>query len=173
MPILLVGTFDRLLANLLLAGGRHRWPHDHEPVERPSAQTNPDPGGGRAQSGAQRFRTWVEELRAGDETFAEASGLYPPDVGEFQAAVYLLTGCPRVWRVLGPQVIERTSIAPVVRELERPTGAWSASEQAAIEWAAYFWDTDRAPPRVPYMVEQALFRRWIAALHLRQRLAPR
>jgi hypothetical protein len=142
-------------------------------VERPPEHTNSDPSRGHAQSGAQRFRTWVEELRAGDETFAEASRLYPPDVGEFQAAVYLLTGCPRVWRVLCPQVIERNSIAPVVRELERPTRDWSASDQAAIEWAACFWNADRAPPRVPYMVEEALFRRWIAALHLRQRLAPR
>ena len=144
---------------------------DHDPVERPSEEAKSQTGAGL--SGAQRFRTWVEELRASDQTFAEASALYPPDLGEWQAAVYLLTGCYRVWRELGPQVIQRTSIAPVILELQRPGHAWSASEQAAMEWAACFWDVDRAPARVPYMVEEALFRRWVAALYLRQRLAPR
>ncbi len=44
---------------------------------------------------------FIERLRAQDPAFAEASVLYPDDMGEWQAAVYLLTGCDPLWRVLG------------------------------------------------------------------------
>jgi hypothetical protein len=43
-------------------------------------------------------------LRAGDPTFAEASALSPEDISEWQAAVYLLTGCDEVWRAVAAAV---------------------------------------------------------------------
>ena len=98
--------------------------------------------------------------------------MYPPDVGEWQAAVFLLTAFPTVWRLLGGELVKRSSMAPLGRELRQPSRVWSASEQAAIEWAAYFWNANRAPPRLPYMFTESMFRRWIAALHLRQRVTP-
>ena len=56
---------------------------------------------------AQQFNVWLDQLRAGDPAFAEASLLYPDDMGEWQAAVYLLTGCDQVWLALA-QVYGRT-----------------------------------------------------------------
>lgn len=48
-----------------------------------------------------RFDAFLDQLRTGDPTFAEASALYPNDMGECQAAAYLLTGCDAVWRAGG------------------------------------------------------------------------
>ena len=52
-----------------------------------------------------RFQAWLDHLRAGDPVFAEASRLYPWDMTEWQAAVYLLTGCELVWTAIGADVM--------------------------------------------------------------------
>lgn len=124
----------------------------------------------RLRDRAERFRAWLDQLRAGDPAFAEASILYPSDMSEWQSAVYLLTGCREAWAALGAPVLAERSIAPVIHELERPRRAWSSSEHAVMEWAAHFWDVDRHAARFPYSLERFYFYRWITALHLRQRM---
>ncbi len=49
----------------------------------------------------QRFASALALLRNSDPSFAEASVLYPDDMGEWQAAVYLLTGCEEVSSAVG------------------------------------------------------------------------
>lgn len=119
-----------------------------------------------------QFHAWLEDLRAGDPAFAEASLLYPNDMGEWQAAILLLTGCDQVWLAIAQNVLSDVSIAPVINELEEPRRAWSSSEDAVMRWAAHFWDVDRWPARFPYVFEEFYFRRWIAACHLYKRVAP-
>lgn len=120
----------------------------------------------------QRFDAWVQELRRSDPQFAEASRLYPCDMGEWQAAVYLLSGCRDAWTRLRPAVLAQRSIAPVLGELEHPHRAWSSSEEAVMRWAIHFWDVDQRATQFPYSFGRFYFHRWITALHLRQRLLP-
>jgi hypothetical protein len=115
---------------------------------------------------------FIDRLRARDPAFAEASVLYPDDMGEWQAAVYLLTGCDPVWRVLGAVAMIERSMAPVINEIENPRRAWSASEEEVMSWAAHFWELRRCPAKFPSTFQSSLFERWITALHLRDGRAP-
>jgi hypothetical protein len=126
----------------------------------------------RAREREERFGAWLERLRASEPAFAEASALYPADMGEWQSAVYLLSGCGEVWTRVGAAVCEERSLAPVISELEDPSRAWSSSEEAVMRWAVHFWDVDRRPTKFPYTFEPFYFHRWITALHLRQSLLP-
>jgi hypothetical protein len=126
----------------------------------------------RARHRSKRCTAWLDQLRAGDPPFAEASALYPEDMSEWQSAVYLLTGNDLVWGALGRDVIGQRSIGPAIDDLEEPRRAWSSSEDAVMAWAAHFWDVDRKPAKFPYVFEQFLFYRWITACHLRQRIPP-
>ena len=65
------------------------------PDDDPVARSSPAP------NRAERYSDWLAHLPAGDPAFAEASALYPPDMGEWQSAVYLLTGNDGVWGELG------------------------------------------------------------------------
>ena len=126
----------------------------------------------RSRDRAQQFNVWLDQLRAGDPAFAEASLLYPADMGEWQAAVHLLTGCDHVWLALAQGVLRDLSIAPAIHEPEDPHRAWSSSEDAVIRWAAHFWDVDRWPAKFPYEFEEFYFRRWITACRLYKRIVP-
>ena len=121
---------------------------------------------------AERFAAFVEALRAGDPAFAEASALYAPDMGEWQGAVYLLTGCDEVWRAVGAAVLGDRSMAPLIAEMQDPARAWSHSEGAIMEWAAHFWDVNRWPARLPWSFQEFYFQRWITSLHLRKTMPP-
>ena len=137
--------------------------HDNEPLEDALA---------RSRDRAQQCNVWLDRLRAGDPAFAEASLLYPADMGEWQAAVYLLTGCDQVWFALAQDVLRNVSIAPFITELEDRRRAWSSSEEAVMRWAAHFWDVDRWPAQFPYVFETYYFHRWIGACHLYRRFTP-
>jgi hypothetical protein len=135
----------------------------------PDADRLPPPSADLPDAGVPDF---IERLRAHDPAFAEASVLYPDDMGEWQAAVYLLTGCDPVWRVLGAGAMAERSMAPVIREIENPRRAWSASETEVMIWAAHFWDLRRNRADFPFAFGDPLFDRWITALHLRKGRAP-
>jgi hypothetical protein len=137
--------------------------HDEGPVEDLLA---------RSRDRAQQFNVWLDQLRAYDPAFAEASLLYPADMGEWQAAVYLLTGCDHVWLALAQDVLSDVSILPVITELEDRRRAWSSREDAVMRWAAHFWDVDRWPAKFPYVFETYYFQRWITACHLYKRITP-
>jgi hypothetical protein len=137
--------------------------HDDEPLKDLLA---------RSRDQTQQFNVWLDQHRAGDPAFAEASLLYPADMGEWQAAVYLLTGCHQVWLALAHHVLSDVSIAPVLNELDDRRRAWSSSENAVMQWAAHFWDVDRWPAKFPYVFETYYFRRWVAACHLYRRITP-
>lgn len=98
--------------------------------------------------------------------------LSPWDMTEWQAAIYLLTGCELVWTAIGAGVMADRSIGSVIRELEEPRRAWAASEDAVMAWAAHFWDVGQRRTAFPYVFEQFYFHRWISACHLRQKMAP-
>jgi hypothetical protein len=136
---------------------------DDDPVEATIA---------RMRDRADRFALWIQQLRAGDPAFAEASALYPDDMGEWQSAVYLLTGCEQVWHAVGDNVLADRSIAPVVDEVERPRRPWASSEDAVTQWAAHLWDTDRRPAKFPLVFQEFYFRRWITACHLYKKIPP-
>jgi hypothetical protein len=137
--------------------------HDDDPIEDLIT---------RSRERAHHFRAWLEQLRAGDPAFADASMLYPDDMGEWQAAVYLLTGCQEVWHALAHDVLGDVSIGPVIDELERPRRPWSGSENTVMLWAAHFWDVDRWPARFPYVFETYYFHRWTSACHLHKKIPP-
>lgn len=63
------------------------------------------------------------QLRASEPLFAEASSVQPTGMRQWQAAVYLLTGCRPVWRALGEAVVAQRSLAPVSRALARGSPA--------------------------------------------------
>jgi hypothetical protein len=126
----------------------------------------------RSRDRSERFKVWLEHLRSGDPAFSEASALYPDDMDEWQAAVYLLSGCGEVCAALGADVLADRSMAPVVHELEKPGRAWSSSEGAVMQWAAHFWDVDRHPATFPYVFEQFYFQRWVTACHVRKHMPP-
>ena len=137
--------------------------HDEGPLEDLLA---------RSRDRAQQFNVWLDQLGAYDPAFAEASLRYPADMGEWQAAVYLLTGCDHVWLALAQDVLSDVSILPVITELEDRRRAWSSSEHAVMRWAAHFWDVDRWPAKFPYVFETYYFQRWITACHLYKRITP-
>jgi hypothetical protein len=136
--------------------------HDDQPLEDLLA---------RSRDHAQQFNLWLDQLRADDPAFAEASLLYPADMSEWQAAVYLLTGCDQVWLALAQNVLTDV-FSPVINELEDGRRAWSSSEDTVMRWAAHFWDVDGWPAQLPYVFETFYFRRWINACHLYKRITP-
>jgi hypothetical protein len=99
----------------------------------------------RSREHAHGFKVWLEHLRAQDPPFAQASVVYPDDMGEWQGAIYLLTASSEVWNAVGDDVLANTSIAPVIDELAQPHRAWSSSEDGVMQWAAHFWDVGRCP----------------------------
>ncbi len=138
-------------------------PHDERLVSARSAEV-----GGRER----RFSLWLDQLRACDLSFAEASTLHPDDMGEWQAGVYLLTGCETVWLELGGRVLAERSLQAAVDQLEQPGRWWSPSEDAAIRWAAHFWDLRHSGPGFPSEFGHFHFRRWVNACHLYKRTVP-
>jgi hypothetical protein len=119
-----------------------------------------------------QFQFWLYELRNSDPTFGQASILRPDDDGEWQAAVYLLTGSPRVWSVLGPEVLAERSLAPVVRELEDRARYFSSSELALLTSAAHLWNIYESEVQFPYAFDESHLRRWVDACLLRSRVPP-
>jgi hypothetical protein len=97
--------------------------------------------------------------------------LGPDDWGEWQAAVYLLSGNDVVWAHFGAAVMARRSIGVVAEASEGGQGPSASSEREVMRWAAHFWDVDRCPARFPYVFETFLFRRRATALHLRKTVA--
>jgi hypothetical protein len=65
----------------------------------------------RSRDRAERYAIWLTHLRSGDPAFGEASALYPPDMSEWQSAVYLLTGNDGVWGELAPRSCESARLA--------------------------------------------------------------
>jgi hypothetical protein len=138
--------------------------HDDEPLKDLLA---------RSRDRAQQFNVWLDQLRAGNPALTEASLLYPADMGEWQAAVYLLTGRVEVWTALRAAVLADCSIEAVVNELEQPRRPWSSSEHTVMAWAAHFWNVDGPHPvGFPVQSEHFYFQRWITACHLYKRIAP-
>ena len=119
-----------------------------------------------------QFLYWLDGLRNNDPVFTQASVLHPADRGEWQAAVYLLTGCREAWTTLGSQVLEERSIAPVVYELDQPSRGWSSGERMLLGWVAHFWDVDCPEGGFPYRFDEDHFRRWIIACHLYKHIPP-
>ena len=119
-----------------------------------------------------RFDLWLEQLRACDLSFAEASTLHPDDMGEWQAGVYLLTGCEPVWLELGGRALAERSLQAAVDEANQPRRWWSQGEEATSRWAAHFWDPGDSGPGFPSQFGHFHFRRWVNACHLYMRTAP-
>jgi hypothetical protein len=115
---------------------------------------------------------FLDRLRDQDPVFAEASVLYGDDMGEWQAAVYLLTGCEPVWGAFGAAVIAERSMVSVFSEIFDARRAWRASEGEVMAWAAHFWEARRHRANFPSTFQGPLFDRWITALHLRKGRAP-
>jgi hypothetical protein len=119
-----------------------------------------------------RRQVFLAELREEDRLFAEASVVHLPDMAEWQAAVYLLTGCEPVWQALGDEIVSERSPVAALLEVEHPRRAWSEGEREAMRWALHFWDQARHPAEFPAVFDRHLFARWIVAAHLRQGLVP-
>jgi len=125
----------------------------------------------RARAAERAFASFVAGLRNADPRFAEASALHKDGMGEWQAAVYLLSGCGQLSSVLGPAVMRERSLAPVFAEIEKPRRAWSGGEHQVLIWAAHFWSDNQAAS-LPYVFDPYLYSRWLVALHLRRGFAP-
>lgn len=127
-----------------------------------------------ADTAAQRrqFAVLLAQLRAAEPRFSEASILLPDEVGEWHAAVYLLTGCGPVWERLGPPIVAQCSLGPVLEEMESARRRWTHSQRAAMEWALHFWRPDKYDASFPEAFQVFLFTRWIVAAHLQKRLVP-
>ena len=119
-----------------------------------------------------QFAVLLAQLRAAEPRFAEASILLPNEVGEWHAAVYLLTGCGSVWERLGPPIVAQCSLSPVCEEMESARRRWTPSERAAMEWALHFWRPDKYEASFPVAFQGFLFTRWIVAAHLQKGLVP-
>jgi len=126
----------------------------------------------RARDRAERLNLWLEHLRSADPAFAEASALSPEDMGEWQAAVYLLTGCEVVWAATRTAVLAEHSMGIVIHDLQDPHRACSSSEKAVMQKAAHFSDVDRWPAKFPFVFEEFYFQRWITARHLYNKMPP-
>jgi len=118
------------------------------------------------------FQAWLEQLRAGDPAFAEASALRPWDMTEWQSAIYLLTGSGPVWSTLGSDVLSQRAIGPIIRELDQPCRPWPSSQHTVMARAAHFWNVDHRPAKFPHAPEHFSFQRWITACHLRHMTLP-
>lgn len=138
-------------------------PHEQPPVDTILS---------RLRDHDRQFRFWFDGLRNSDPTFAAASVLHADDRGEWQAAVYLLTGCHQAWAALGPEVLADGSIGPVVDELDHGRRGWSSSERLLLRWAAHFWDVGISEVSFPCCFDESNFRRWVTACHLYKNLAP-
>ena len=119
-----------------------------------------------------QFAVLLAQLRAAEPRFAEASILLPNDVGEWHAAVYLLTGCGPVWERLGPPIVAQCSLSPVCEELESARRRWTHDQRAAMEWALHFWRPDKYAASFPRAFGAFMFTRWIVAAHLQKGLIP-
>ena len=119
-----------------------------------------------------QFRFWLDGLRNSDPTFAAVSVLQADEWGEWQAAVYLLTGCHEAWTTLGPEILGSRSIGPVVDELDHGHRGWSSSERVLLGWAAHFWDVGCSEVSFPYTFDELHFRRWVNACHLYKQIPP-
>jgi hypothetical protein len=120
-----------------------------------------------------QFAVLLAQLRAAEPHFAEASILLPNEVGEWHAAVYLLTGCGPVWERLGPPIVAQCSLSPVCEEMESARRRWTKDQRAAMEWAMHFWRPDKYAASFPVAFQGFLFTRWIVAAHLQKGLVPR
>jgi hypothetical protein len=121
----------------------------------------------------QSYLAFLERACQRAPAFAEASTLYPPECSHWQAAMWLLTGCPPIWHEFRSPVLSTRSLAPVIAACtRRPPQAARGSDLLVIEWAAHLGDADQPPPAYPEGLSDPIFRRWVAALHLRRRLAP-
>ena len=126
----------------------------------------------RAQIREQRYLAFLERACAREPAFAEASRLHPPERSHWQAAVWLLTGCRPVWCQLRSPVLADRSLAPVAAACARRPRHSRGSEPLLIEWAAHLGDPTQPAPAYPDGFSDFTFRRWVAALHIRRRLAP-
>jgi hypothetical protein len=125
----------------------------------------------RAAANAADSAAFLARLRSADPCFAKASVLDDDNANEWQAAVYLLTGCPPVWDAFGPEVMAERSLGPVLQEVEERRRRWSGSAAEVLRWSAHFWDM-RPDVQFPYRFDRFLFRRWVLAVHLRKNFAP-
>lgn len=116
--------------------------------------------------------SFLDRLRDQDPAFAKASVLYDDEMGEWQAAVYLLSGCEPVWEALGAAVIAERSMVPVFSEIFNARRAWTASESEVMAWAAHFWDAPGHRANFPSTFQGLLLDRWTTAVHLRKGRAP-
>lgn len=119
-----------------------------------------------------QFALLLAQLRSAEPPFAKASILHPDDVGEWHAAVYLLTGCGSVWEALGPAIVAQGSIGPIREEVDSSRRPWTPSQREAMEWALHFWRPDRFAASFPVTFQRFLFTRWVVAAFLRKGLAP-
>jgi hypothetical protein len=119
-----------------------------------------------------QFAVLLAQLRAAEPRFSEASILLPDEVGEWHAAVYLLTGCGPVWERLGPPIVAQVSLGPVLEEMQSARRRWTHSQRAAMEWAMHFWRPDKYTASFPAAFQVFLFTRWIVAAHLQKGLVP-
>lgn len=119
-----------------------------------------------------QFALLLSQLRAAEPRFAEASILQPDEVGEWHAAIYLLTGCPSVWEALGPEIVAHRSLDPVREGIQSSRELWTLDQRATMEWALHFWSPDRFPVSFPATFRRFLFTRWIVASYLRQGIPP-
>src|SRR4051795_4522965 len=119
-----------------------------------------------------QFAVLLAQLRAAEPRFAEASVLLPNEVGEWHAAVYLLTGCGPVWERLGPPIVAQCSLSPVLEEMESARRRWTKDQRAAMEWAMHFWRPDKYAASFPATFQGFLFTRWIVAAHLQKGMVP-
>jgi hypothetical protein len=126
----------------------------------------------RRRERKQAFLVFLGHLRDVEPPFAEVSVLHPVERGDWQAAVYLLSGCCPVWRVFRAPVIRARSIAPVAVALARGNPGGCGTERAVMSWAAHFWDLRRHHARYPFEFSDFYFRRWMTALHLRHQMPP-
>jgi hypothetical protein len=139
-----------------------------QPHEQPKVNTTLS----RMRDDDHQFRFWIDGLRNSDPTFAAASILQAEDWGEWQAAVYLVTGCHKAWAALGSEILADSSIGPVVHELDHGRRGWSSSERLLLRWAAHFWDIDISEVSFPCCFDEYNFRRWVTACHLYKHMAP-
>ena len=138
-------------------------PHDDQPIQAILT---------RLRGRDQQFLVWVDGLGDSDPTFPEASVLEADDWGEWQAAVYLLTGCHDEWTTLGPEILASRSIGPVVDELDHGHRGWSSGELLLLRCAAHFWDVGLSEVSFPYSFDEFNFCRWITACYLYKHIPP-
>ena len=98
--------------------------------------------------------------------------LQDDDWGEWQAAVYLLTGCHEVWLGARPRDPREPLDRARGHELDHGHRGWSSSELLLLRWAAHFWDVGRSEVSFPYFFDEFNFRRWITACHLYKHITP-